>query len=179
MGFHDFAALIFGFMGKLLLPRRDEFLDWPGRLVFGVKPGIVQFQKNPLRPFVIARIGGVHFARPVVTESDLCQLAFEPLDVLRRRDGRMKAGLDRELFCWQPECVPPHWVQHVKAFHPLGSCDDIGCGIAFQMTNVKSLTARIGKHVEHVKLRFCGVESLFMWIRGMKGLPFQPKPLPF
>ncbi len=71
----------------------------------------------------------------------------------------MKPGLDRELFCRQPEGVPSHRMQDVKAFHPLVAGDDIGRGIPFQMADVKSFAAWIGEHVEHVKLRFRGIES--------------------
>ena len=44
--------------------------------------------EDPLRPFVVVRIGRVDLARPVVHRADLVQLAFEIFDVAARADGR-------------------------------------------------------------------------------------------
>ena len=53
-----------------------------------IEPGIVNLEKNPLRPFVIARIGRVDLALPIVGETDALELRFEFRDVLARGDRR-------------------------------------------------------------------------------------------
>ena len=66
-------------------------------------------------------------------------------------------------------------MQHVKAFHPLVSGHNIGRGISFQMADMKSLSAGVGEHIEHVKFRFRRVEPWFMRVRRMKGIAFPAK----
>src|ERR1700747_1021128 len=70
-------------------------------------------------------------------------------------------------------------MKDIKTFHPSVSGDDIRRGVPFQMTHVKSRATRIGEHVEHVILRLQRIEPWFVRVRGAKGLPFQPKLLPF
>src|SRR5580693_2054000 len=99
MFIHKIEAFVLGFMREFFPSRRHEFIDRPGRVLSRVEPGIVQLQKYPLGPSVVAGIGGVDFAGPIVAESYLKELAFEPLHVAHRRDAWMESGLDGELFC--------------------------------------------------------------------------------
>jgi hypothetical protein len=48
--------------------------DRLGLVRIRIKPGIVNLEENPLRPFVIARIGRVYFPLPVVRKTDPFQL---------------------------------------------------------------------------------------------------------
>jgi hypothetical protein len=41
------------------------------------------------------------------------------------------------------------------------------------MPHVQPFAGRVGEHVEHVKLRFCGIDADFI------GFVLQPKGLPF
>ena len=56
--------------GSVAAIRRDRL----GLVRLRIEPGIVNLEENPLRPFVIARIGRVHFPLPVVGETDPFQL---------------------------------------------------------------------------------------------------------
>ena len=162
-----------------MLSRRNELFDRPRGLLFGVEPGIIKLQKYPLGPTVIVRVGGVYFAGPIITEADFSELAFEPTDVLSCRNGWMEPCFDRELFGRQSEGIPSHWMEDVKTFHPLVSSDDVGRGVPFQMADVKTFTARIWEHVEHVELRFPGIKSRLIRIWRLKGFAGQPMLLPF
>jgi len=44
--------------------------NWLGLFRLGVEPGIVNLEKNPLRPAIEFRIGCADFARPIVRETD-------------------------------------------------------------------------------------------------------------
>jgi hypothetical protein len=48
-------------------------------------------QKNPLRPFVIRRIGRVDFAFPIIGKAETLNLSFKVRDILRRNVSRMNS----------------------------------------------------------------------------------------
>ena len=52
--------------------------------VCGIEVAVEQLQEDPLRPFVVTRIGGVHFAVPVVAQTQRLDLSAEVFDVLFR-----------------------------------------------------------------------------------------------
>src|SRR6478736_3419219 len=70
-------------------------------------------------------------------------------------------------------------MQNVEPFHALIPGEDIRRAIAFEMTYVKSFSARVGEHVEHVKLGFSRIEPWFARVWSMESLPFLPYLLPF
>ena len=72
------------------------------------------FQEGPLRPLVVARVAGAHFAVPVERETDLVELFAVTGDVVFGGDGRMLSRLDGVLFGRQTEGVVAHRMQHVE-----------------------------------------------------------------
>ena len=72
--------------------------DWFGFVCLGIKPGIIDLEKNPLRPFVVPRVGRIDLALPIVGKPDPLQLRFEFGDVLARGDRGVLAAFDRVLF---------------------------------------------------------------------------------
>ena len=113
---------------------------------------VEKLEEDPLRPLEVFRIGRVHLAVPVVAETEHLDLPLEGGDVLRRRLGRMRAGLNGVLLGGQAERVPAHRVEDVEAAHPLVAREDVGGGVAFRMADVQARPARIREHVEDVKL---------------------------
>jgi hypothetical protein len=73
----------------------------------------------------------------------------------------MLAGLDRVLFRRQAERVPAHWMQHVETTATLESRQDIRRRVTLRVPDVQTRAARIGKHIEHVKLRLRGIKIRF------------------
>src|SRR4030095_3264544 len=62
-----------------------------------IKPGVVDLQENPLRPFVIRRVCRVDLPLPIVRKTDPLQLALELRHVFTRGDRRMLTGVDSVL----------------------------------------------------------------------------------
>src|SRR5438067_353836 len=86
-----------------------------GFVGFRVEPRIVKLKKNPLGPFEIFWIGGVHFAAPIVAEAEGLNLALERGDVLFGGLARVLACFDGVLLGRKAKGVPAHRMQHVVA----------------------------------------------------------------
>ena len=153
--------------------------DWLGPFRLRVEPRIVDPEKNPLRPFVVSRIGGVDLALPIVGKSNSFQLRLELADIFAGRDRRMLSRPDGILLCWQTERVPAHWVKDVESVQPLEPGDDVGGGVTFRVTHVEPGAARVGEHVEDIELWLVRVEPRLARIRRMKGRRLIPDGLPF
>src|SRR5690606_12559449 len=124
--------------------RRAELRAPPDRQLLLVREAALEeLLEDPLRPLVVGGIGRVDLARPVEREPERLELLAEPLDVALGRDLRMRAGPDRVLLGRQPEGVPADRMQHVEPAHALVASDDIGSRIAFRMTDVQAVSARI------------------------------------
>ncbi len=123
-----------------------------GPLEIGVVPGVVDLEKDPLRPLVVVGIGRIDLAVPVVREAERLDLAAEGVDVGLGGDPGVRIGLDRVLLGGQAEGVPAHRVQHVEPAHSLVAAQDVGGRVALGMADVQARPAGIGKHVEDVEL---------------------------
>src|SRR5262245_12056614 len=150
-----------------------------GSICLRIKPGVVDLEENPLCPFVVCRVGRVDLSLPIVRKTDSLQLALELRHIFARGDGRMLSGFDRVLLRGQTERVPAHWMQDVEAAQTFIARDDVGCGIAFRMTNVQAGPAWVRKHIKHVEFWLRRIETFLAGIRGMKKLPLVPDGLPF
>ena len=144
----------------------------------GIKPRVVELHEDPLRPFKIPGVRGVHLALPVVAEADGLELLFEVRHIGLRRRARVLAGLDCVLLRRQAERVPSHRMQHIETSHLFIPSDDVRRGVAFGMADVQALTARIREHIEHVVFRLRCVEAGLAGICDMESLPLVPDALP-
>jgi len=72
------AALAFA-VDDLLVGETDEVLWTPvdGHLFLVGEAGFQKLKEDPLRPFIVFRIGRVHFARPVKGKAERFELATE------------------------------------------------------------------------------------------------------
>src|SRR5690606_27619038 len=131
-----------------------------------------KLDKDPLRPFVIIRVGGTYLPAPIKREPDLIQLFPVPIDIGLRGNGRMLSRLDGILFRWQPEGIVSHGMQHIKSLMPFIACINITGYISQGMPNMQSRPRWVGKHIQHVKL------FLFRIVFCFKSLVLGPKPLP-
>ena len=116
------------------------------------EPALEQFEEDPLRPFHVTGIRRVHLAGPVVREAQHLQLATKRVDVLRRRDRRVRARVDGVLLRGKPERVPAHRMEYVEAAHALVTSGDVRRDVPDGMTHVETASRRIREHVEHVVL---------------------------
>ena len=121
-------------------------------MLAGIEPGIVELEKNPLRPLEIVRVGGVNLAAPIVAEAEGFYLPLEDGDVGFGGLARMLAGADGVLLGGQAEGVPAHRVQDVVAEGAAVAGQDVGGGVAFRMADVQAGAGRIGEHVQDIKL---------------------------
>ena len=99
-------------------------------------------------------------------------MVAEVVDILVSKALRVMTGLEGVLFRRQTESIPAHWVQHIKALHPLHPRHYIGCGVTFRVPDVQSLPRWVREHVEGVKLLLVLINV------RLKGLVFLPKLLP-
>ncbi len=131
---------------------RDQLTDGAGSIGVGVVPRVEDLQEDPLRPPVVAGVGGADAAAAVVAEAETAQLPAVVVDVGLGGDGRMLSGLHRVLLGRQAERVEAHRVHHVVAGHPLVAAVDVGADEAQRMADVQTGAGRVREHVEHEDL---------------------------
>ena len=157
----DVRLLLFGCRGPLLggdifiaggLKFRDEFFDRTGLVLSRIEPAAEHLEEGPLRPLVILRIAGFHFARPVVAEADTVQLLAVARYVLHSGDFRVLTRLDRILLGGKAEGVVAHRVKHIEAFQTLVAGKDVACDVSQRMPDMQARTRRVREHVQHVEL---------------------------
>src|SRR5690606_15244529 len=124
-----------------------------GQLFLVRKPALEKLLEDPLRPAVVRRIRRVDLALPVVRETERLELSPKALHVALRGDLRVRAGSHGVLLGRQAERVPADRVQHVEAAHAFVAGDDVRGRVAFRVTDVQAVAARVREHVEDVKLR--------------------------
>ncbi len=127
-----------------------QFVDRPPLLLLGIEPGVVEHQKDPLRPAEIVFVGGRQNSIPVVAETEHFQLASEVVDVRLSLNPRMLARLDRMLFGRQPEGVKSHGVQDAFTAAASEPRNDVGRRVPFGMTDMQSIAAGVRKHVQDI-----------------------------
>ena len=114
-----------------LLVREDGFvLGAPvhRRALFVREAGVVQLQKQPLRPFVIGRIGGRQLVPPIEHPAEAAQLPAKGRDVLRNQLGRIGPDIERVILGVDPERIEAHGLEHVVALEALEAAVDVGAG---------------------------------------------------
>ena len=89
----------------------------------------IELDKDPLRPFVIFRIGGADLAVPVIREPEGFDLAAERIDILHGELPWMFARVHRILLCREAKGVPSHRMKHVVSAHPLVAGHDVRCRV--------------------------------------------------
>src|SRR5262249_45098589 len=141
---HDVFIGDAGFAARTPVHRHEGFVS---------QAGVEHLHEDPLRPFVIVRIGRVDFARPVVHSADLLKLALEIFDVSLCADGRMNAFLNRIIFGWRAERVPTHRMEHIETLEPLVPRPAIRQDITAPVSYVQSGTRRVRKHIETIIFR--------------------------
>ena len=157
------------FIGK----HRPEFRTPPHGLLRNARQtAFKKLKKNPLRPAVKFRIGGIHFARPIDAQADALHLLFKSIDVVLRIDGRMNAGRNRILFRRQPERIPSHRMQNIEPAGFFIPTDNVGCRVALDMPDVQPRRRRVRKHVQNPVFRLRNI------LRCPKRLMFLPIRLP-
>ncbi|OQC23896.1 MAG: hypothetical protein BWX70_02725 [Verrucomicrobia bacterium ADurb.Bin070] len=135
---------------------------------------LVKLLEDPLRPLVIAGVGGVHLAVPVIAEAQRLDLLAEPVDVAFGCDRRMRAGFHGILLGRQAERVPAHRMQHIETAHALVPAQDVRRRVSLGMADVQPRTARIRKHVEAIELGLARLKVIHL--EGFVRLPIR---LPF
>ena len=132
-----------------------------------------QFQKNPLSPLIIFRIRRIDFPLPVKRIAQRTQLPFKTFHIVLRHNPRMDMVLNRVILGGQPECIPPHRIEHIIALHPPLPCHDIQCSIRPRMPYMQPLPRRIREFHQCIIFRFGIV------VRSRKCMLILPYLLPF
>ena len=90
----------------------------------------------------------------------------------------MLAGPDRILFGRKTEGVPSHRVKHIVTLQAVIAGEDIGGGIALDMADMETVSARVGEHIEDEVLLCLGTKIRIAGIRGAEGIGVEPMLLP-
>src|SRR6059036_1702395 len=91
-------------------------------------PRLEELQEDPLRPLVIAGVGGRELVTPVEHAAEAPQLAAERLDVLGNELRRMRADRKRVILGMNAECVESDRLEYIVALEPLEPAVNIGAG---------------------------------------------------
>ena len=90
---------------------------------------LVELEKNPLGPFVVFRVGGVHDAVPVKAEAQHFELFGEMGDVVFGDHGGMDVVFDGVVLGGEAEGIEAHGEKDVVAVHALFAGDDVHGGV--------------------------------------------------
>ena len=129
--------------------------------------------ESPLRPVIVVRVAGAHFAVPVEAETNLVELFAIVVDILESSDFRMLTCLDGILLCWQSVGIVAHWVQHIETLQTLVASIDVACYVSQRMSHVQSCARWIREHVQHIEL------LLVLVFNNVVSLLLHPALLPF
>ena len=137
-------------------------------LGFAVGNALVQhFQKQPLVPFVVARVTGGELAAPVDGQAHGLHLLLHVGDVVVGPLGRWHLIFQRGVFGRQAKGVPAHGHEHVVALHAQVAREHVVDGVVAHMAHVQ-LATRVGQHGAGVEL-FLG--RVFADTVGIAGSP--------
>ncbi len=115
------------------------------------QPVLIEFQEEPLRPFIIAGVTGDRLTLPIPHCAHALQLPTHALDIGHCPLVRMDAVLDGCFLCWQTEGVKSDGEHDVVSLHTDIARFGIGWGHGIPVPNVQ-VTRSIGKHGQKVEL---------------------------
>ena len=134
---------------------------------------LVELEKNPLGPFVVVRVGGVHDAVPVKAEAQHFELFGEMGDVVFGDHGGMDVVFDGVVLGGEAEGIEAHGEKDVVAIHALFAGDDVHGGVGAGVAHVEALPGGVGELDEAVEL------GLVTVVPGGEDLVLLPFFLPF
>src|SRR5690606_22697381 len=108
-------------------------------------------QEQPLVPFVVGRVAGAHFARPVDRQPHRLHLLFHVGDVVVGPFGRGDAGFHGGVLGRHAEGVPTHGHEDVVSAHAQLAGHHVVDGVVAHVTHVE-LAAGVGQHRAGVEL---------------------------
>ena len=110
-----------------------------------------QLEENPLGPFVILGVGGVHHPVPVKGVAQHLQLLGKVGDVVVGHLGGVNVVLDGIVLRGQAEGVIAHGEEHIVAVHPPLPGHHVHGGIGPGVAHMESLAGGIGELHQGVK----------------------------
>ena len=117
------------------------------------KAVLEHLQKDPLGPFIVHGVGGIHCPVPVKGIAQHLKLACEGGDILLCHLAGMYVGLDGVVFRGQAESVKADGEKHIVALHTALARHDIHGGIRPGMAHMQALSGGIGEFHQRVVLR--------------------------
>ena len=127
-----------------------------------------ELEEDPLSPEKVVGVGGIDFAIPVDGEAESFDLSSEVFDVGFGGNRGVCAGFDGVLLGGESKGVPTHGVKDVVAVGFFVACQDVGGGVAFGVSDMKSSSGGVGEHVQSVVL---GLIRVVDCLEGVLGLP--------
>ncbi len=125
-----------------------------GHLALVGQTCLEKLQEDPLGPFVIAGVRGIHLPLPVKGIAQGVKLSLEPLHIVFGHDSGMDMVLDSVVLRGQAEGVPAHGIQYIIALHPALSGHNVQCRVRSGVAHMESLSRRIGKLYKRIVFRF-------------------------
>ena len=132
-------------------------------------------QEDALLLFVIVRLAGGDFLRPVERQAERRKLVLHRLDVLQRPSARLRLLFDGGVLGGQAERIPSHRVQDVITVGDAIARDHVAHGVVAHMAHVQP-ARRVGEHLKDVGLR-----HVARFLRGLRteNLRAVPRGAPF
>src|SRR5690606_15318242 len=131
--------------------------------------------EDPLRPLVVARVGGVDRVVPVVHRARALELPREVGDVLRDQLHRVGADLEREILRVDAEGVEADRLEDVVALEAPEATVDVRAREGVDVAHVQPLGGGVGEHHQVVERAARLVERL---LRVGVGAALGPDLLP-
>ena len=144
-------------------------VDWS--FCFVCKSLFIELEENPLSPLVVIWFTCRNAAVPVVGKTEGLDLACEVFDVCVSCDWRMCTSLDGVVFCRKTESIVSHWMKNIEAVHSKVAAVNVCSSVSFRMTYMKTGTARIRKHIQHIAAFFFRKGFIFRYAESLVFVP--------
>src|SRR3989338_609180 len=136
------------------------------------QPLFQKFKEKILIPFVIFWFAGFYYPAPVIAQSKFFLLPYEVCNCLISKFLRVRFCLYSSILGRKAKSIISHWVENIKALHPLKAGINITNCIIKSMAHMQPASRRIRKHLQNIILFLSAIffylECLFLF----------PLPLP-
>ena len=153
-GDQGFAALACAVGHHLLVGEHGLAARAPVHRPFGPvsQACFIRLKEKPLGPFVVFRLAGVDFPRPVVHGADSLELLADHSHVLACGIPRVNPVLDCVIFGRQAESVVADRLEHVVTLHFTEPGPCIGRAVIVPVADMHLIGGRVDKHNQAVAL---------------------------
>ena len=111
----------------------------------------IKLEKNTLRPLIILRISSTKTPLPIIGKTNLFKLRNIRSNILFSYSLRFHFMINCILLSPKTKSIKSHRMKYIISLEHLFSSNRIWCYISFWVTNMKTCSTRIRKHIQNIE----------------------------